>query len=633
MHTKKNLPVLANYLAQWSAKSFVALSSIWLGLSVAYAKSPYEAARQGDLEVLRQQRFEGIDLFIPDERGFIPYELAALHANPEKPKVLQRHVETMLWLKEYQAQKHRYGKAANTLVQAGLNALGYDAGKPDGILGENTGNAIRDYQRDNELAETGRLGPQWLGMFYQDSLKDLQYKLTKLGYNTYGTDGLMGAKTRNAMLKYRHDKGLSAPDYPYLDGLLLASVDTDFSTQEKHKKIAIAEKARQKSLSQTRYAQAGLRALGHRVGQIDGKMGSKTANAIKAFQKKNRLTVNGELDNQTLQTMRSRFLKNTQKKLNRIGYSVGQPDGKLGKRTIAALRKYRTQKGLSERGGVDSDLLTGLHSEYVAAENQRKAAEAETKRTKDSQRIRFAQAGLRTLGHRVDIDGLVGSNTTTAIKSFQKRYRLKRTGKADTATYAKMKTIFLKETQRKLNILGYKAGSPDGQMGKRTQTAIKNFRRKQKLFGNGLTADLIAAVDDNYDNHASRRASQKSQGTTASAKSTNKKSSKSKKQAQSTASSSKKTASKPRIVSTSKPKKTSSRKTVKTSRKPSRVSGRSAKGRMKFSRKSGRVIGCNVAGRNIPIEWCEPFYPLPRNNHCEATFKPSSGAVINLWCK
>ncbi len=611
-------------------KTLVVLCGLCVG--IAQAESPFDAARNGDLEALRQYRFEGIDLYVPDERGFIPYELAALHADPDKADVLQRHVESMLWLKEFQAGKHRYGKATHTLIQAGLNALGYDAGSPDGVMGERTADAIRAYQRDNELAETGRPGPQWLGMFYQDSLKDLQYKLSKLGYETHGTDGVMGPNTRNAMLRYRRDNELSNPDYPYLDGLLLSSVDGRFKKQEKARKNAIEEKARKEDMQKTRYAQAGLRGMGYRIGKIDGVMGSKTANAIKAFQRKNQLESTGELDKKTRQAMRKAFTKDAQRKLNAIGYQVGKPDGLLGQRSIVAIRKYRVSQGLEERGGVDVDMLSSLHGKYVIAENKR---QTEARQNAGS-RVRFAQAGLRTLGYSVSVDGHMGKGTQRAIKAFQKRYKLKRTGRLDKRTYAKMRNMFLKETQRKLNALGYRVGKPDGQMGSRTVKALRKFGRANGVSG-GLSSSLIVAVDDNYDSRKrkNKKTSSKKNKTVAKRKTTKSNSAKparnSRKSTRRQPSQSTAAVVQPTVTFNT-PKVSSPRPVARPQRSVNR-GGRSARGRMTFKRSGGRVVGCSLAGRHIPIEWCEPFYPLPRNNHCEATFKPSNGAVINLWCK
>lgn len=50
------------------------------------------------------------------------------------------------------------------MIQSTLNKLGFDAGKPDGILGSKTRNAIRDYQHANNLVIDGYMGYQLLQM-------------------------------------------------------------------------------------------------------------------------------------------------------------------------------------------------------------------------------------------------------------------------------------------------------------------------------------------------------------------------------------------------------------------------------------------------------------------------------------
>lgn len=54
----------------------------------------------------------------------------------------------------------RYGTAHIRAVQNALNALGYEAGTPDGVLGPSTRAAIRTYQTDSGQAVTGTLTPE-----------------------------------------------------------------------------------------------------------------------------------------------------------------------------------------------------------------------------------------------------------------------------------------------------------------------------------------------------------------------------------------------------------------------------------------------------------------------------------------
>jgi N-acetylmuramoyl-L-alanine amidase len=52
-----------------------------------------------------------------------------------------------------------------TELQQRLNALGFDAGREDGILGHQTGAALREFQRNTGLAVDGILGPETLDAF------------------------------------------------------------------------------------------------------------------------------------------------------------------------------------------------------------------------------------------------------------------------------------------------------------------------------------------------------------------------------------------------------------------------------------------------------------------------------------
>jgi peptidoglycan hydrolase-like protein with peptidoglycan-binding domain len=51
--------------------------------------------------------------------------------------------------------------------------------------------------------------------------------------------------------------------------------------------------------------------------------------------------------------------------------------------------------------------------------------------------------------------------------------------------------------QRTLDDLGYRAGTPDGRLGPRTRTAIRNFQRDKNLNATGqLTDETVTALDD-----------------------------------------------------------------------------------------------------------------------------------------
>jgi hypothetical protein len=62
--------------------------------------------------------------------------------------------------------------------------------------------------------------------------------------------------------------------------------------------------AEQEKRLQTAQVQTSLLELGYNVGKVDGKLGSKTRAAIKAFQKKQQLSVNGKISQQLLEHLK-----------------------------------------------------------------------------------------------------------------------------------------------------------------------------------------------------------------------------------------------------------------------------------------------------------------------------------------
>ncbi len=114
-------------------------------------------------------------------------------------------------------------------MQADLKALGFDAGKPDGMVGRRTRQALRDYQKSRGIPAdayptpklAARLrkeaaagsGKVQTGLGRQD-IQRLQKHLKRLGYQVGKPDGIMGANTRKAMHAYLRDHDLPLVNEP-----------------------------------------------------------------------------------------------------------------------------------------------------------------------------------------------------------------------------------------------------------------------------------------------------------------------------------------------------------------------------------------------------------------------------------
>ena len=127
-------------------------------------------------------------------------------------------------------------------IQRQLTAIGYPAGVADGLWGAKTRATIGQWQKSNKLAVTGYVtarqvraialaagsvvGPaptapdqaddavqeRLLGLNL-DERREVQRRLTALGYRTYGFDGSFGRNTRLALTGWQRDEGLRASGY------------------------------------------------------------------------------------------------------------------------------------------------------------------------------------------------------------------------------------------------------------------------------------------------------------------------------------------------------------------------------------------------------------------------------------
>lgn len=120
----------------------------------------------------------------------------------------------------------KIGSSGNAVyeLQRNLTILGYSTNGTDGIFGNDTKNAVISFQKAYGLTADGIVGAETQlyitrAMDYHNRgiltvgsrgarVTELQKNLTKLGYNTKGTDGIFGTGTRNAVIAFQRDHGL-----------------------------------------------------------------------------------------------------------------------------------------------------------------------------------------------------------------------------------------------------------------------------------------------------------------------------------------------------------------------------------------------------------------------------------------
>ena len=140
----------------------------------------------------------------------------------------------------------------------------------------------------------------------------------------------------------------------------------------------------------------------------------------------------------------------------------GEVDGTLGTDTAEAILTYQKIVGQPMTGEIDDALLSQLGVSTSTA-SIRPVAVAPSRATDpaaqaheaatgsvaasglpEGERISRIQAGLRAFGNEsVEIDGMMGDKTRNAIREFQSLFGLAVTGEPDEELYAKMREIGL----------------------------------------------------------------------------------------------------------------------------------------------------------------------------------------------
>jgi peptidoglycan hydrolase-like protein with peptidoglycan-binding domain len=297
---------------------------------------------------------------------------------------------------------------------------------------------------------------------------DRQERLKELGYYSGSLDGKFASGTQSAVLAFQQSNGLTG------DGIAgRATQDKLYSSNAKTAKVTVASAktsayALLKVGSQgtsVRKLQVRLAELGYYSGGADGIYGTSTESAVKAFQRNNGLSGDGQAGEQTQKKLYGSSAKSAprpvatadpnatrslsigmegndvygvQRRLIDLNYLNGVADGVFGMETQAAVRAFQANNGLNADG----------------------------------------VAGLNTLKRLIAKSAKAAKATATATPA--PGASALREGDAGQAVY---------ELQERLYDLNYYSGRVDGRFGPNTAAALRAFQ-----LANGLTADGIAGA-------------------------------------------------------------------------------------------------------------------------------------------
>ena len=267
-------------------------------------------------------------------------------------------------------------------IQQRLMDLGFmDYSEPTKYYGPITVDAVKLFQRQNELAQDGILGPKTSEMLFADDAKyylaktgmegsdirRIQQRLYEMGYiaKAEHVTGYFGDVTEAAVKQMQQNNGLAADGKVGHD-----TMEMLYSGEAKANLLSYGDKSDVVLSCQER-----LKELGYLTTKPDGQYGNDTVAAVKQFQSRNDLVVDGFLGPSTMTVLHSKSaapnglvlgesgdtVKRVQELLARYGYmSSSNCTGYFGEITEAAVKAFQKKNGLSADGNVGMKTMAKL---------------------------------------------------------------------------------------------------------------------------------------------------------------------------------------------------------------------------------------------------------------------------------
>lgn len=395
------------------------------------------------------------------------------------------------------------GESVKSVQQALVNQGIQVAGGVDGVFGAGTEAAVKSFQAEHGLPQSGQVddataialglaSSPFLGLSQGargDAVKALQERLAAAGFAPAGgADGSFGPATRTALASFQTAKGLAssgtvdAATAAALGGVSpaggLSAPATVGETAERQPEttqptaqptsslvgLKIGSRGDAVKQLQRTIMQAGFTV----VGGADGIFGVLTATALKSFQNANGLTTSGVVDEATAAALAKVGGGNggaTHDPTTTTSPLLGLRFGSIGS-DVTALQEVLIAAGITLRGGADG--VFGAATQTALAQYQQAKG--------------LPQSGVVDEATANALASANGGSTAPATKAL---VGLKSGSLGNT----------VKQLQQALIAAGVQVrGGADGIFGPATSSALKSFQTSQGLPATGVVDEATAAA-------------------------------------------------------------------------------------------------------------------------------------------
>ena len=408
----------------------------------------------------------------------------------------------------------------------------------------------------------------------------IQEDLTKLGYDLGSVDEYFGNMTSAAVKAFQRDHGITqtgivdSATWKAVKAEIAKKENADQSAAEAAAKAKAEAEAKAKAEAEAKAkaeaeAKAKAEAEAKAKAEAEAKAAEEAAKAKAAEEAAKTTTVTGSVPNvsgypYTTYGANNSYVRQLQTWLNQLGYNCGAVDGIFGNQTYTQVRKFQSAKGLYVDGevggktwaalaqavGSKSGSASSSTASSTSSASTAKPAAATTSASSGSvpnvsgypyttygannSYVKQLQTWLNQLGYNCGtVDGIFGNQTYTQVRKFQSAKGLYVDGEVGGKTWAALaqavgsksgsasssttgttssaakptnttsaastvpnvsgypyttygaNNSYVKQLQTWLNKLGYNCGVVDGFFGNQTYTQVRKFQNAKGLYVDG----------------------------------------------------------------------------------------------------------------------------------------------------